>query len=151
MNHNEFQILLSSYIDNEIDDAEKVIVLSHLQTCAECKKFIEDAKQVRETIRAIGEAELAGDFAARTAQLMERNDEQIEEWHRVEPLARNTFFAIAVSVLMIFLLTNITKEVSASITEVLINGSDGDSIATQVLLQPGTLSKNDLLYAVMTK
>jgi anti-sigma factor RsiW len=151
MNHEELRMLLSSYLDGEVNDIDKTKVISHIETCDECQQFIEHTKQIREAVQAIGGIELPFDFAARTSRLTERRNEQAEEWLGVEPLARNTFFAIAVSVLMIFLLTNINKDVSASITEVLINGSDGDSIATQVLLQPGTLSKNDLLYAVMTK
>ena len=151
MNHDDFQILLSSYLDHEIDDAEKVTVLSHLKTCTGCRQFIKQAKQVREAIRAIGNKELSSDFTARMTQLLEKNDEQVEEWLRVEPLARNTFFVITVVVLVMFFITNFSKDVSPSMTEVLIDGSDGDSIATQVLLQPGDLSKNDLLYAVMTK
>jgi hypothetical protein len=151
MNHSELQMLISSYLDGEVNDADKVKVLSHLDTCAECRQFVEYAAQMHEAILSLGAIELTNDFAARTARLLERGDEQIEEWLGVEPLARNTFFAIAAVVLVMFFLTNFNKGTSPGITEVLIDGSDGDSAATQVLLQPGSLSKNDLLYAVMTK
>jgi anti-sigma factor RsiW len=151
MKHSELQMLLSSYLDGEVNDADNAKVLSHLDTCAECKQFIEHVKQMREAIRSLGEIELPYDFAARTARLVERGDEQVEEWLGVEPLARNTFFVIAVTVLVMFFLTSFNKGASPGIAEVLIDGSDGDSAATQVLLQPGDLSKNDLLYAVMTK
>ena len=151
MNHNDLQMLLSSYLDGEVDDAEKAKVLSHLDTCAECRQLSEYFKQSHEAIQAIDEIELPYDFAIRTARLAEKGDEQVEEWLGVEPLARNTFFAIAVAVLMIFLLTSSNNGVSPGIAEVLIEGSDGDALATQVLLQGGDLSKNDLLYAVMTE
>jgi anti-sigma factor RsiW len=151
MNHSELQTLMSSYLDGEVNDVDKAKVLSHLDICAQCRQFIEHTKQLREAIRAMDAIELPYGFADRTARLVERGDEQIEEWLGVEPLARNTFFVIAVTVFMMFLLTSFNKGTSSSIVEVLIDGSDGDSIATQVLLRPGDFSKNDLLYAVMTK
>jgi anti-sigma factor RsiW len=151
MNHKELQMLLSSYLDGEVNDADNAKVLSHIDTCVECRQFSEQAKQMREAIRALGEIELPYGFAAQTVRLAERDDEQVEEWLGVEPLARNTFFIIAVTVFMMFLLTSFNNGTSPGIAEALIEGSDGDSVATQVLLQPGDFSKNDLLYAVMTK
>jgi hypothetical protein len=50
-----------------------------------------------------------------------------------------------------FFLTSSNNSASPGITEVLLDTSDGDSVATQVLLQSGDLSKNDFLYAVMTR
>jgi anti-sigma factor RsiW len=151
MNHNDLQMLLSSSLDGEVNDADKAKVLSHLGTCAECRQFVEHTKQMREAIRALGEIELPYDFVDRTARLAERGDEQVEEWLGVEPLARNTFFVIALTVFMMFLFTSFNSGTSLGITEVFIEGSEGDSVATQVLLQTGDFSKNDLLYAVMTK
>jgi anti-sigma factor RsiW len=151
MNHNEQQLLVSSYLDGDIKNDDRAIVLSHLDDCAECRLFMDHAKQIREAVRAMDEIELSHSFAAQTVRLAERGDDQVEEWLGVEPLARNTFFAIAITVFLIFFLTSYNNGTSPGITEVLIEASEGESVATQVLLQPGDFSKNDLLYAVMTK
>jgi hypothetical protein len=151
MNHNDLQMLLSSYVDGEANDADKAKVLSHINNCSECRIFVNYAEQMREAFRALGEIELPYSFAAQTVRLVERGDDQVEKWLGVEPLARNTFFAIVLTVLLIFFLTSFNNGTSTGITEVLIEGSEGDSVVTQVLLQPGDFSKNDLLYAVMTK
>jgi len=83
--------------------------------------------------------------------LARESDEQSRDWLGIEPLARNMFIAIATTVFVLFLLTSFNKDASPGIAEALIDGSNGDSAVAQVLLQPGTLSKNDLLFAVMTK
>jgi predicted anti-sigma-YlaC factor YlaD len=151
MNHDELQKLMSSYLDGEANEADKAILLSHLDDCTECRLFIDHANQIHKAIRALGEIELSHSFASRTVQVVERGNDQVEEWLGVEPLARNTFFAIAITVFLMFVLTSMNNAASPGITEVLMEESGGDSVATQVLLQPGDFSKNDLLYAVMTK
>jgi hypothetical protein len=151
MNHDEQRLLVSSYLDGDSKNDDRAIVLSHLDDCAECRLFVDHARQMREAVRAFGEIELSNNFAARIVRAAESDDDQVEEWLDIEPLARNTFFAIAITVFLIFFLTNINKSVSPGITEVLIDGREGESVAVQVLLQPGDFSKNDLLYAVMTK
>lgn len=151
MSHKKMQLLMSSYVDGEIKEDEELEVLEHLNTCTECRQFVKNAGEIREEIRALGGVELSYAFSERVAHLVKKNDEQTRDWLGVEPLARNTFIAIAVIVFVMFLITSFNKGISPGIAEVLINGSNGDSAATQVLLQPGNLSKNDLLFAVMTK
>jgi predicted anti-sigma-YlaC factor YlaD len=151
MRHKEIQLLMSSYLDGEVSESEKLMLLEHLDVCAECRQFVKDAGEMREEIRTFGGVELSYAFAERIAHLASKSNEQAKDWLSIEPLARNTFLVIAVIVLVMFLLTSFNKGVPPGVTEVLINGSDKDSAATQVLLHPGYLSKNDLLFAVMTK
>jgi hypothetical protein len=106
---------------------------------------------MREGISAIGDVELAPGFAARVRNMIVRQEEQSEKWLSIERLARNTVFAIAFVMLIIFFIADYNNISSPGISEVLIDGTDSDSIAAQVLLNPGDLSKSDLLYAVMTK
>jgi hypothetical protein len=81
---------------------------------------------------------------------IEKNDEQDVEWLGIEPLARNMFYAIAIIVLLMFMLTDYNNNSTAGIANQFFSGSK-DSVTTSVLLQPHDLSKNDLLYTVMTK
>jgi hypothetical protein len=151
MSHKEIQMLMSSYVDDEISDIDEPRVLEHLEVCAECRQFIKNAKEIREGIRLLDEIDLPSAFASRLAHVTVKRDEHIKEWLGIEPLARNAFYAFAVIVLAIFFVLHSDKNVAPGIADVLIDGSGGDSVATQVLLQPGDLTKNDLLYAVMTK
>jgi anti-sigma factor RsiW len=151
MNHKELQLLVSSYLDDEVSEADKETVLSHIKVCPECHEFVEYANKIREDIRVLGKVDLPYTFAAHVSHSIERRDEQVKEWLGVEPLARNTFFALAIVVLVIFMFTSFIGGSSGFTGDQLLNGYSTDSVSTRVLLQQDRLSKSDLLYAVMTK
>ncbi len=151
MKHKKMQLLVSSYLDDEVSETDKETVLSHINVCTECQEFIEHANKIKEEIRALGEADLPYTFTAHVLHSIERRDEQVKEWLGVEPLARNTFFALAIVVLVTFMLTSTIGTSSGFTEDQLLNGYFTDSVTTRVLLQQDHLSKSDLLYAVMTK
>jgi len=151
MKHKRLQLLISSYLDGEVNDGEKAEALSHLELCSECRQFVEHVKLMREEICALGEVKLADSFAARMAYSVERRDEQTVEWLGVEPSARNTFFLLAVVVLVMFLFASFNNNTGSAMSDQLLSRIIPDSVSAHVLLQPENLSKNDLLYAVMSK
>ncbi|MGD1044350.1 MAG: zf-HC2 domain-containing protein [Bacteroidota bacterium] len=151
MNHEKIRLLVSSYLDSEVNDSEKAKVLLHLEVCSECRQFIEQAKLIRKNICALGEVELANSFTARVAYSVERRDEQIVEWLGIEPSARNTFFLLAGFVLAMFFLTSFNNNTASTMNDQLLNRITSDSVSAHILLQQENLSKSDLLYAVMTK
>jgi hypothetical protein len=151
MNHKELQLLVSSYLDDEVNEADKEKLLSHINICTECHEFVEYANKIREEIRTLGEADLPYAFAAHVSHSIERHDEQVKEWLGVEPLARNTFCALVIVVLVIFMFASFIGNSSGFTGDQLLSGYSTDSVSTHVLLQQDRLSKSDLLYAVMTK
>jgi predicted anti-sigma-YlaC factor YlaD len=151
MNHKKMQLLVSTFVDGEIQEKEKALVLSHLKECPECRTFIEQARRIREEICALGEVKLENSFTARIVHSIEKRDEQTVEWLGIEPLARNTFFLLASFVLIIFFLTSKEHSTTPTLNDQLLERITSDSISTKVLLQQENLSKSDLLYAVMTK
>ena len=151
MNHKKIQLLVSSYLDEEVNDSERAQALSHLEVCSECRQFVEHAKLMRENICALGEVELVNSFAARVAYSVEKRDEQTVEWLGIEPSARNTFILLAGLVLVMFFLTSFNNNTASAMNDQLLSRITSDSVSTRVLLQQENLSKSDLLYAVMTK
>ena len=151
MNHKELRLLVSSYLDGEVNDIDKETVLSHIKSCPVCHEFVKLANKIRKEIRALDEVDLQYGFAAHVAHSVERREEQIEAWLGVEPLARNTFFALAIVVLIIFMFANFIGSSSGFTGDQLLSGYSADSVSTRVLLQQDRLSKSDLLYAVITK
>ena len=151
MNHKKIQLLVSSYLDGEINNSEKAQAILHLEVCSECRQFIKHAKLMREGICALGEVKLTNSFTARVAYSVERRDEQTIEWLGIEPSARNTFFLLAGFVLVMFFLTSFNNSNAPVMNDQLLNRITSNSVSTQVLLQQGNLSKSDLLYAVMTR
>jgi len=151
MNHKKIQLIVSSYLDDEVNDSERAQALSHLEVCSECRQFVEHAKLMRENICALGEVELANSFTARVAYSVEKRDEQTVEWLGIEPSARNTFILLAGLVLVMFFLTSFNNNTASAMNDQLLSRITSDSVSERVLLQQENLSKSDLLYAVMTK
>jgi anti-sigma factor RsiW len=142
---------MSSYLDGEIRDSEELMVLKHLDVCSECRQFVKNAREIREEIRTLGEVDLPYAFSTHLLRSIERHDEQVKEWLGIEPLARNTFFVLAIVVLVIFMVTNSIGTSSGFAGDQLLSGYSTDSVTTRMLLHEDHLSKSDLLYAVMTK
>ena len=151
MNHKEMQYLVSSFIDGEVNENEKAQVLLHLEGCPACRLFTDHAKLMRNEICSLGEAALSDSFPARVVHAVEIRDEQTIEWLGIEPSARNTFILLAGFVLVVFFLTRFDNNTAAAMSDQLFYKNTPDSAATKVLLQQERLTKNDLLYAVMTK
>jgi predicted anti-sigma-YlaC factor YlaD len=151
MNHKKLQLLVSSYLDGEVNESEKAIVLSHLEVCSECRRFMKHARFIREEMSALGEIKLENSFASRVAYSVERRDEQTMEWLGIEPLARNAFIMLAGFVLIMFFIMRFDNNTTSTMNDQLLNRITSNSVSTHVLLQQENLSKSDLLYAVMTK
>jgi anti-sigma factor RsiW len=151
MNHKKMQVLVSSYVDHEVNDSEKAEAISHLEVCPACRQFVDHAKGIRENIRSLGEGALSSSFAVRVAYAAEKRDEKTVEWLGIEPSARNTFIVLAGFVLVLFFLTGFHNSTASSVYDQVFIGGTTNSVSTHILFQQENLSKNDLLYAVMTK
>jgi hypothetical protein len=151
MTHQEIQMLVSSYCDHEVNNDEATMVESHTKVCHECRQFVQHAKRLRSEIQLLGEGELSQAFTARVVHSLENQEHQKEEWLGIEPLARNTFYAITLVVFIMYVLTSSSDNSQNTSLEQLLSGAGTDSTASQILLQHGELTKNDLLYAVMSK
>lgn len=57
MNCNEVRELLSLYIDDELDENEKLLVEQHLQICEECRKELEEYKKIIQALQEIPDEE----------------------------------------------------------------------------------------------
>lgn len=53
MNCSSIRALLSSYIDNELTDAENVAVTEHISSCESCKKLLSDMYKVQDMVKSV--------------------------------------------------------------------------------------------------
>lgn len=151
MKHDELQLLVSSYVDGEGTMKEKKSIVAHLKVCSKCRRFYEEAKKMQSDIRSLEHVELPYAFASRIAYAIEKRDEQTTEWLGLEPLARNIFYALAFVVLLMFVLTSSESGTSTVSTDQILSGMATDTGAAHVLLKQSELTRNDLLYVVLTK
>lgn len=150
MKHRELLLLVSSFVDDECTGEEKTVVNSHLEVCSECRRFVEQAKRVRSEIRDLGGVELPYGFASRVVHAVEKREELTAEWLGVEPLARNTFFVLAAVVILMFAFTKSGSTAASASADQILGGIASDSVAAHMLLKQSELTRNDLLYAVLT-
>jgi predicted anti-sigma-YlaC factor YlaD len=151
MNHNQLMMLVSSYLDGELNDSDSVVVKEHLESCSVCRQFQEAALQVQKEVRSVDKDLVSSFFPARVMHSVQKRDQQSVEWLDIEPLARRTVWALAAVVMILFILTSFKNSSNAGFSEPFLSGVSADSSAAQVLLQQESITKNDLLYAVMTK
>jgi len=57
MNCDEIKNLLSLYIDDELDEEERLLVEEHLQKCEECQKELEEYKKIIQALKNIPDEE----------------------------------------------------------------------------------------------
>lgn len=150
MTHHELSLLVSSYCDDEIRDDNRSIVESHLSACQECRQFVTHANEIRLGIKQIDKAALPQTFALRVLDSLERQEIQKEEWIGIEPLARHTFYTIAISVVIMFILSSMLSP-EIEVDEQSWSGVAVDSTASHIILQQDEITKNDLLYTVMSE
>jgi anti-sigma factor RsiW len=151
MNHNELHQLLSAYADGYANEQQRSVILSHLEICPACRKFLAELKQMKEGIRAAADIHVHHAFSAKVMTVI-RKDEIIEKpWTGVEPFARKTVFALAVLVMVLFAATMIGSKQQPLGPQHLLTAGVDDSLANNVLMQQTELSKDDVLLALVTK
>ena len=75
MNCPEIKELLSAYIDNMLEPAEKSAVETHCASCAECAKDLAELKAVIAHLASLEKIEAPADFAQKVHERIERKSE----------------------------------------------------------------------------
>jgi predicted anti-sigma-YlaC factor YlaD len=151
MNHNELQMLVSSSFDNELTEVEKEIVQKHLSLCETCQQFLKESKQIRSDIQGLGPFELPSHFSRTIIQTIESQEYRQSEWMGIEAFARHAFYAIAMIVVTTFVVSEFGVSTVSTPVDPFMAGFEADSSTTHFIIQSQELSKEDILYSVMTK
>lgn len=65
MNCDEVRNLLSSYLDNETDEDEKLLIEEHINNCDECKKELEEYKKIIKALNELPDEEPPSGYCKR--------------------------------------------------------------------------------------
>jgi anti-sigma factor RsiW len=150
MNHNELQMLVSSSFDKEMMESERKIVEDHLAACPACRKFLEEAAWLRSEVQGLADQELSSTFSRTVMRSIESQEDRQVEWMGIEAFARHAFYAIALVVMLTFIISGFdSTAVSTSIDPVFV-GFESDSTSHGLLISQ-EISKEDILYSVMTR
>ncbi|HVN49313.1 MAG TPA: zf-HC2 domain-containing protein [Bacteroidota bacterium] len=151
MNHKTLLQMLSAYSDGYTNESQRATVLSHLETCSECRKFLREQKQMKAGIHEAADFHLHHAFSAKIMASIQATEAMEIPWMGVEPSARNTVFALAVAVVMLIAVTVFGGTQQEFDAQHLLTAGMNDSLANNVLMHQTELSKDDVMLAVMTK
>ena len=108
--------LLSAYIDDELEPAEKALVEKHLPICPDCAKRLQELRKVSEITRSLGEVSPPTAFSQRLRQAVREEvdrlsspypvEKRVSWWQRITPRAALGLASAAAGVLILILFLN---------------------------------------------
>jgi anti-sigma factor RsiW len=151
MKTNHPEQLLSLYVDDELTGEERREVSEHLASCESCRLSIEEMRALRVRIKEAADVSLPDNFVYSVLRSVRREDENTVVWLSTEKFARNVVVVLSVVVLaLVGLGTFLRPEPPIRVDRYLIS-EPTDTLAGQVLGMQGEISKDVMVYAVLTK
>jgi len=151
MKTNHPEQLLSFYVDNELAEEERREISEHLASCESCRLALEELRALRVRIREAADVSLPDNFVYSVLRSARREQENSVVWISTERFARNVVVVLSVLVLMLVGLgTFLRSEPPIRVDRYLIT-EPTDTLAGQVLGTQGEISKDVMVYAVLTK
>jgi len=151
MNHTRMQRLLSAFVDNELGDAEAKAVREHLEGCSSCQRRIQELGAIRSQIREAATADLPDNFVYAVQRSIRREQQESVVWLGTERFARNVVVALCVLVFAVVAFGSIMKPQQPIGEERYLSGEPIDSAAHAVLGSQKVISKEDVMFAALTK
>jgi anti-sigma factor RsiW len=151
MNHTRMQRLLSAFVDNELGDAEAKAVREHLEGCSSCQQRIQELGAIRSKIREAATADLPDNFVSTVQRSIRQEQQESVVWLGTERFARNVVVALCVLVFAVVAFGSMMKPQQPIGEERYLSGEPSDSAAHAVLGSQKVISKEDVMFAALTK
>jgi len=151
MNHTRMQRLLSAFVDNELGDVEAKAVREHLEGCSSCQQRIRELRSIRAKIREAATADLPDNFVYSVQRSIRQDQQESLVWLGTERLARNVVVALCVLVFAVVAFGSMMKPQQPLGEERYLSGEPTDSAAHAVLGSQRIISKEDVMFAALTK
>lgn len=151
MNHKYFQQLLSSYLDHEASADEKLQIERHLEGCDECKGRLQIFEAVKAHVHSGGDVELSGNFSQSVVRRIRIEKEGSVLWLGPEIFARKLVLGLFIIVISLVGLGSFFQPEQTVTMDRYLRAEHQDSVNMQVLTPQSEISKDDILYAAMSK
>jgi anti-sigma factor RsiW len=151
MNHTKMQRLLSAFVDNELGEIEAKAVREHVEGCPSCQQRIHELGSIRAKIREAATADLPDNFVYTVQRSIRREQQESVVWLGTERLARNLVVALCVIVFAVVAFGSMLKPQQPLGEERYLSGEPSDSAAHAVLGSQRAISKEDVMFAALTK
>jgi len=151
MNHTSMRQLISAFVDRELNDSQAATAREHLRSCAECRLFEQGLRSLGEDIRFAGDVNLTEQFTNNVLRAVRRDDEEVRSWFPAERAARHLVVGLSVIVVVFISLATMARPEDPVLIEPYLAGEQADSSVTRSLLTKESISKDDVLFAALTR
>ncbi len=151
MNHDDIRLLLSAFVDDEVTDRERETVEDHIAGCRACRAHLAQMRVLKHAVHEAGDIELPYSFANAVARSIHQDEEVNVSWIDIEHLAQRFVFGLAVLVLVLLGVTSYQQRSDALPMERYVSGVNPDSAVSQLLTKQGNITRDDVMFAVLTR
>ena len=151
MKHEEMYSLLSAFVDNELEGSEEQLVAEHLKTCSACRLRVDQMVTLKRNIQAAGNYELPYAFAATVARRVHHGEELEVSWDGIEHFVQKFVVGLAALVLLLIGLTTFRQNEEPVPMERYLSGLASDTAAAQILTKHGSVTRDDVVLAALTR
>lgn len=151
MNHQEMYLLLSPFIDNELTETERSVVVEHLKQCEDCRLRVGQLRTLKRNVHSAGNVELPLAFASMVTNSIHHDEEVAVSWIGIEHFAERFAIGLALLVLLFLGIANFRQNQEPLPVERYAGGLSSDSAAAHILTKQGAITRDDVMFAVLTK
>lgn len=151
MNHSRMVEMLSSYVDGELYGEERSLVEHHIQICPECERRVAELGVITQGVRSVASVSLPASFASDVLRAIRLSADESKGWIPAEFMARKVLVGLSLVVLLAFGFTSLSKSDPPVTDERYLRGESSDSTESQILLNGGEISRDDVLLAAVSK
>jgi hypothetical protein len=151
MNHHEIHLLLSAFIDEELTNADKSVIIGHLKECHDCRQRVNQLKVLKHSVHSAGNIDLPYAFASTIARSIHHDEEIAVSWIDIEHYAQRFAIGLGLLVLLLVGITSYRQNADPLPVERYVSGLSSDSAVSQILTKQGSITREDVMFAVLTK
>ena len=151
MNHSKLFQMLSSYVDGELDGEEMSLMENHIQKCPECGRRVAELAAIAQDVRSVASVSLPSSFASDVLRSIRLSADESKGWVNAEFMARRILVGLSLVVLLAFGFTSLSKTDPPVTAEHYLRGETSDSAESQILMNGGDISRDDVLLAAVSK
>lgn len=151
MNHNDIKHLLSPFLDGELTADRLSEVQAHVETCQECRVYVGRFQKVRLGIKAAGDIELAPTFAYNVMRSLRSEREGSLVWLGTERFARKLVLGLLILVICFVGFGSLFAPEQPIAVDRYLAGEPADSLTRRVLESQHEISKDDVVYAALSR
>ena len=150
MSHETIQLELSAFADGELSALETEEIRSHVAACKDCRRAVDEYRQLRAAVRASAVRELPTNFASNIARTARLQSDPQAVWQGASVFARRLVLALTIVVFFVVSVGSLDSTESQVVIEPGFSGVSVDSTAQKTLLR-GEVSEDDIMLAIIER